>query len=307
MRIRTIKPEFWTHPVMIRMNDSAKLLALALLNYADDEGYFYADEDMIRGALFPKKESTTIRRAIDELSSIDYIEVSDHPTHGPIGRVVNFSEHQRVDRAKPSTIRYLHSSKDRRTFDGQSTEEGKGMEGNGREGNSAAETATRPTESSDSADSKPSTPPPPRTTKRAEQIEAIYQAYPLKTGKQIALKAIAKRIAAGRSPDDLLAAAKEFAKFHDMADPDKRDFTPHPSTWFNQGRDEDPPEAMARHFKLDPRNLPKTANSPPPITEPTGWLDALLAKYPTFDSSLRWDQLTPAIRQEVRRLLDDQK
>ena len=46
MRIRTLKPEFWSHPVISRQSDAAKLLAIGLLNYADDEGYFYADARM---------------------------------------------------------------------------------------------------------------------------------------------------------------------------------------------------------------------------------------------------------------------
>ena len=128
MRIRTIKPEFWSHPVMVRLPDDTRLLAIALLNYADDEGYFYADPDLVQGALMPKKKSTSVRRALDELSSVGYLEVVEHPSHGPLGHIVSFSDHQRVDRRKPSTIKQLHSSIDRRAVDEGSTLEGKGKE-----------------------------------------------------------------------------------------------------------------------------------------------------------------------------------
>ena len=122
---------------MSRQSAEVRLLAIAILNYADDEGYFYADEELIRGAIFPREESTSIRRTIDELSSIGYLELEHSETHGQIGRVVSFSEHQRVDRPKPSKIRSLwgprtvdeHSTNNRRTIDGG--KEGKGKEGKG--------------------------------------------------------------------------------------------------------------------------------------------------------------------------------
>ncbi len=153
MRIRTIKPEFWTHPVMTRQSDAAKLLAIGLLNYADDEGFFYADARMVRAALRPLDEdSTNVRRALDDLSRIGYLSLREHPSHGSIGHVSSFLEHQRIDRATPSVIRGLftacapqvvapqnansldeHSTNTRRTLDGHSLLEGKGKEGKGRD------------------------------------------------------------------------------------------------------------------------------------------------------------------------------
>jgi len=134
MRIRTIKPEFWTHPVITRLDAPTKLLAIALLNYADDEGWFYADPDLIRGAVAPRDDSTNIRRSIEQLSKIAYVNLFEHETHGLIGRIVNFCEHQRVDRPKPSRIKGLsQSSNIRRIIDEGSTLEGKGREGKGKE------------------------------------------------------------------------------------------------------------------------------------------------------------------------------
>jgi hypothetical protein len=117
MRIRTVKPEFWTHPVMLKQSDFNKLLAIALLNYADDEGYFYADDDLIRGSLFPKEQSTKIRRAIDDLSRIGYLTVKIHVTHGPIGFIDSFAKHQKIDRPKQSKIKDLYTIDDESTID----------------------------------------------------------------------------------------------------------------------------------------------------------------------------------------------
>jgi hypothetical protein len=109
MRIRTIKPEFWTHPVMTRQSDATKLLAVGLLNYADDEGYFYAEPRMVRAALRPfDEDSTIVRRGLDDLSNIGFVSVREHSSHGLIGLVLSFKKHQRVDRPAPSKIRCFY-------------------------------------------------------------------------------------------------------------------------------------------------------------------------------------------------------
>lgn len=133
MRIRTIKPEFWTHPVLTKIPDFSRLLAIALLNLADDEGFFDADEVLIRGTLFPREESTKVRRSLDDLSRIGYIEVRETAERGPIGKITNFSKHQRIDRAKPSQISDLwESTTNRRLIDDKSTQERKGKERKGK-------------------------------------------------------------------------------------------------------------------------------------------------------------------------------
>ena len=117
-RIRTIKPEFWGHPVMGRLEDAAKALALALLNMADDEGYFLADPALVRSFARPFDDDSTIaRRCLDTLSKAGWIEVREHPVHGPIGLVINFRDHQAIDRPKASKIKDYFSTIDRRQID----------------------------------------------------------------------------------------------------------------------------------------------------------------------------------------------
>lgn len=57
-RIRTIKPTFWTDEDMAEISESACLLAIGLLNYADDEGYFNANPKLIKAAVFPIRETS---------------------------------------------------------------------------------------------------------------------------------------------------------------------------------------------------------------------------------------------------------
>lgn len=122
MRIRSIKPEFYGHPVMGRQPDSIRFGAIGLLSVADDEGYFLADPALIRSQVWPFDESSTnVRRVLAQLSAVGWIEVKTHPTHGEIGWVVNFSKHQRIDRPSPSKLKpyFLdeHSSNVRRALD----------------------------------------------------------------------------------------------------------------------------------------------------------------------------------------------
>jgi hypothetical protein len=81
-------------------------MAISLLNWADDHGYFYADPAAIRSFARPFDDaSTTTLGCLQQLLKIEYIDVHQHPTRGFIGRVSNFHEHQRVDKPKDSKIK----------------------------------------------------------------------------------------------------------------------------------------------------------------------------------------------------------
>jgi DNA replication protein DnaT len=142
MRIRTIKPEFWMHEKLAEKSEFTRLLAIAILNWADDEGYFMANPTLIKGQLFPfLDDSKIIPRSIQDLSSVGWIELSEDEDGRSIGRVTNFAKHQRVDKPKPSIIKPLWGFQDAskthpRSIQDASKEEGKGKEGNrnGKEG-----------------------------------------------------------------------------------------------------------------------------------------------------------------------------
>ena len=139
MRIRTIKPEFWIHEGLCGCSEFTRLLAIALLNWADDEGYFMSNPALLRGNLFPFLDSSkTIPGSLKDLSCVGWIELSVDSQGRSVGRILNFSKHQRVDKPKPSQIKELwtiqdESKNDPRMIFDESKEEGKGMERNGKE------------------------------------------------------------------------------------------------------------------------------------------------------------------------------
>lgn len=134
MRIRTIKPDFWLHEGLCNCSEFARLLAIALLNWADDEGYFMANPILIRGQVFPfLDDSKKIPGALLELSRVAYIQIGEDSQKRAVGRIVNFTKHQRVDKPKPSEIKACSSFQDNSKIilgiiQDPSKEEGKGRE-----------------------------------------------------------------------------------------------------------------------------------------------------------------------------------
>ena len=105
-RIRTIKPEFWRNKALAQQKEFTRLLAIALLNMADDEGYFEADEALIRGDVFPfEKDCRRIHGGLSELSRIGYVAIFEHSTKGKIGLVIAFQKHQVINRPTPSKLK----------------------------------------------------------------------------------------------------------------------------------------------------------------------------------------------------------
>lgn len=147
-RIRSVKPEFFTHRVMGRSSDSAQVLAIALITYADDEGFFWFDEEAIHGALRPHWSLRKVRKTLQELITVEWISVrkvavpegieagrASKATEIPAARLPKFLEHQAVSHPKPSKIRPFWPV-DSMNVPGTLQEDSsqRGREGRGREG-----------------------------------------------------------------------------------------------------------------------------------------------------------------------------
>ena len=107
-RIRTIKPDFWKHEDISELSPECCLLAIGILNYADDEGYFNANPKLIEAELFPlRKLKTKLEDLLLELANIGYIQLATSSSGKAYGKVVNFDSHQKVNRPYPSKIKGL--------------------------------------------------------------------------------------------------------------------------------------------------------------------------------------------------------
>lgn len=110
-RIRTIKPEFWRDDSISSLSPEAALLAIGLLNHADDEGYFNANPKLVEADVFPLRElSKPTASLLDDLHRIGYIQIYVGSDGKRYGHIVNFQKHQVISKKNQSKIRPLVSS-----------------------------------------------------------------------------------------------------------------------------------------------------------------------------------------------------
>jgi hypothetical protein len=223
MRIRTVKPEFWTNETMARRPEFTRLLALALINYADDEGYFLINKDVLRGSLFPfLEDSGSIPGALRELSGDGYLTIYADDKGRPIGHITKFSTHQKISKPTPSKIKGLCVSPGGLQEDSGSPT-GVLQVGSG---------------SGSGSGSGITTSPKPRKTRShkeyPEDFESFWKAYPRKEKKDAALKAWIK---ADHKPsiEEILVAVLSQRESPQWTK-DGGQFIPHPSTWINGGQ-----------------------------------------------------------------------
>jgi hypothetical protein len=131
-RIRTIKPDFWRDENLATISPEAALLAIGLLNHADDDGYFNANPKLIESDIFPLRElSRPITVMVDELFKIGYIQLFQGVDGKRYGHIFNFAKHQVINKKNPSKIKELCNLPE--NYCTPTVELPVGMEGNGRE------------------------------------------------------------------------------------------------------------------------------------------------------------------------------
>jgi len=284
MRIRTIKPEFWQHPVMSRLPYDTRILALGLLNLADDEGYFSADPDYIRGAVLFREDSSNVRRMLDELSRSEWITLGGTPER-PIGRVVNFRKHQRVDRPQPSRLKQYaldeSSTNDRRPLDDQSTQE------QGKERN----TPIVP-----KGDEEPK--PPAQENPALLRAKALFRMRPdtpLDRSQRRAWSLASTAVSATRAADWLQLEAYYAADIPDRDDIRRRDLATLLNNWSGELT------RAARYCERQgwhPEKSQKKEGGAPPDDL---WREVLHALYPDADPAVyaAWAQVPDSLRAEI--------
>lgn len=140
MRIRTVKPEFWQSEDLAECSVEARLLAIGLLNMADDEGYMKCHKALIRSQLFPFDDSSlNIQGMLNELSNANFVTLLSGDDGKEYLHVNNFLKHQKVNRPTPSKINGFVELTElsMSTHSGKGKERkgtGKGMERKGKEG-----------------------------------------------------------------------------------------------------------------------------------------------------------------------------
>jgi hypothetical protein len=103
-----VKPDFCSNEGLSTLNAETHLLAVGLLCYADDEGYFNANHRLVKAAIFPLREcSVSTHQMLTELSIVGYLRLGTTPDGKHWGHILKFLEHQRINRPTPSKIKDL--------------------------------------------------------------------------------------------------------------------------------------------------------------------------------------------------------
>lgn len=105
MRIRTIKPEFWEDEVIGSLSIAARLLMLATLNMADDEGLLRWTPAYVKSSAFRYNEGLDVEPLMDELTGSGRIlTYSGGYIAQAFAWIPTFHRHQKINRPQTSKL-----------------------------------------------------------------------------------------------------------------------------------------------------------------------------------------------------------
>lgn len=106
MKIRTIKPSFWSSATIAAVPRDARLVFIGLWNEADDEGRLLGSPKRLAGVLFEHDEDVDAKTMTAWLTQLEAARlVQRYEVKGVAYLVIpGFSEHQKIDRRFPSRL-----------------------------------------------------------------------------------------------------------------------------------------------------------------------------------------------------------
>jgi hypothetical protein len=231
MRIRSIRPEFWTSEDIVVLDWDTRLVFIGLWSYVDDNGVGRDIDKLVVADLFPLEEDSheTLMRVSEGLGVLaEHGLITRYEADGKRYLFINkWDTHQRVQH--PNTTRYPRPTSDSgepqetppsssgETHEDLAPGEGeKGRRGEGEKG--------RRGEGEKGSNNTP-------TGKPAvdDGFDGFWTRYPRKIAKPEARKKW--KAALKKAPAETIMAG--LAKYAFSQDPQ---FVPHPSTWLNQER-----------------------------------------------------------------------
>ena len=224
-RIRTIKPEFWDSPSTAKASPWARLLFIALWNWADDHGRGTANLKELEGFAFPNDDQFTdssgntvhFRDLVAEVSDcfgVLFYTVDNRPFY----EIPTWNEHQRNERRSKQS---KHPSP--QVSQGVAEIPCNVAEIPHTSGPGTGEEGKRGTVSTSSVPDD-------------SRFDEFWEVYPRRIAKKEAMKKFDKAVKDGVNPQALIDGAKAYAA--SVAGKEQK-YIAHPTTWLNQGRWED--------------------------------------------------------------------
>lgn len=102
-RIRSIKPETWADEKLAGLPRDARLLFLALISNADDDGRMRGSVLFVRAACFPYDPDLDVGTLMNQLSGAGFIQAYEADGQSFLF-IRNFRKHQKIDRPTPSSL-----------------------------------------------------------------------------------------------------------------------------------------------------------------------------------------------------------
>lgn len=249
-RIRTIKPEFWDSPSTRRAGPWARLLYIAMWNWADDFGRGTANLKELEGFAFPNdsvfsdRSGNTVhfRSLVAEVSAcfdVVLYEVDGRDFYA----IPAWDKHQRNERRSkgsrhpspddPAAIILDLTRGDAETPRTSATQERKYRASDAETPRTSGPgTGEQGNRGKDSCSSDADAPAERVAPLDPDGFAGWWQAYPRKVGKGQAVKAY--RAALRKTTPTVLAAAVQSQRVRLMAK--GPEFCPHPATWLNGER-----------------------------------------------------------------------
>lgn len=277
------------------------MLAAALLNYADDEGYFKANPKLVQSECCPLREpSVSIHDSLINLVGAGYLRMGTGPDGKAYGHIINFNEHQRVNRPIPSKIKCIEISWETSPTTHTQLTEASPPEGKGREGEiegkgySAQARVTSIREK-------------PKATN--EEFEKFKNAYPKRKGSnpwEPARQKFERAVRDGARPEDIIAGCERYAQQERQLKHVETEFVMQAVRWLNskcwqdygEGSNSDKIVEAVEFVTIDDYRWPTLAErherergKPPPKTSGVGgmgwhfskaWVDADLSIPPAL-------------------------
>lgn len=228
MRIRSIKPEFWSSP-SLPGDPWTRLLFIAMWNWADDQGVGTANARELLGFAFPNDEHLTVddlRRMLVEIRRV--FEVTFYTVAGrPYYAIPSWEKHQKFDRRskgkhpgpdEAETWLYQDECGGSLEARGNPTSTRRdSVAGTGEQGNRG--TAEKDTCATSSRESDPA------------GFAEFWEAYPQRLGRRKAVAAFRKALKRADA-QAIIDGARRYA-----ADPNRQEqFTKYPEGWLNADR-----------------------------------------------------------------------
>lgn len=250
-RIRTIKPELWSSPLIGELEFDTRLLFIALWNWADDYGRGTANPRELAGFAFPHDDnvdSADIRRMLGGIHRVFGVEF--YTSGGrPYYAIPTWERHQKID--KRAKERHP-APEDGEPFDPE--QEWPAAQGKRQHLTNPAESSANPAESSPSprwelgdgteeqgnrGSEEKKNPQRGAARREHERFAEFYDAFPRHKDRQDAARKFQQIINSGVDPDTLIAAAYQYRA--DTADTDQQ-YVKYPATWLNKGSWKDEPD-----------------------------------------------------------------